>query len=174
MMGHSVYVSPASSMHPGERYTVTASAGAFHDIEKSVGAVTGAAYSTGYTLMTRPVMKFKQNFQTSGNNYWDTGANNFFDGHRWGAGVAMTPDSTLWVAGGKNSSFRHKDMESMNDVWSFSTKREVNCAASYEEKAPSYCDAQCSTTGGVVSLGTAALKMTVWRLPSIRGLQCTR
>jgi hypothetical protein len=174
-IGSTVVVTPSTNLMPGEVYAVTVSAGGVKDGEGN----NYAGLATGYTVSTAPLIRFKQlappvaSGLTAG-AFWGFGTAASVttvgaDGKRFGQAVAVTPDNTVHVVGGKNATHLASSTAVLNDVWSLSTKRNINCAASYTEKDPASCAAKCTSD---TAMGSATTSMTVWRVPSAAGLAC--
>merc|ERR1711959_231554 len=154
---------------------VTVAAGAVKDVEGNAYAGLAA----GYTISTAPLMRFAQlappvaSGLTAG-AFWGFGTSSSVttvgaDGKRFGHAVTVAPDNTIHVVGGRNATILASSTAVLNDVWSLSTKRNINCAASYTEKDPASCASKCSSN---TAMGSATTQMTVWRVPSAAGLAC--
>merc|ERR1711959_16713 len=151
---------------------VTVAAGAVKDVEGNAYAGLAA----GYTISTAPLMRFAQlappvaSGLTAG-AFWGFGTSSSVttvgaDGKRFGHAVTVAPDNTIHVVGGRNATILASSTAVLNDVWSLSTKRNINCAASYTEKDPASCASKCSSN---TAMGSATTQMTVWRIPSAAG-----
>jgi hypothetical protein len=150
----------------GEVYSVTVSSTAFKDMTSNFyGGLT-----TGYTISTKRQMNFMKSSSATGE--WGAGIS-YFTGERYASGAVVDASNVVYMIGGVNgtmSAFASGSM--MNDVWSYATKRETSCASSFVPLGT--CPQTTCTTGsdGKATLGSVAVKRTVWRAPSASGAPC--
>jgi hypothetical protein len=76
------------------------------------------------------------------------------------------------MVGGRNGTVTAGSSAVMNSVFRFTTRRAVNCAASYVQADPANCAATCSSDTDMSKSPKGALSMTVWRVPSSDGAKC--
>merc|ERR1711907_570791 len=139
----------------GEGYSMLIDGSAFTDVQGNAMA----AFTSGYTISTAPIIKF----QKVGTKHWDSYS--FFNGERYGSAACVSPSNEVFMVGGKNGTAGATTL--LNDVWKLATNRAINCASSYGPKTD--CSATTCTGG---ALGTSSATKTIWRAPSASGMKC--
>jgi len=153
--GTTAVVSPSTDLMAGEVYSMLIDGAAFTDVQGNAMA----ALTSGFTISTRPIIKF----QKVGTKHFDSYT--FFNGERYGAAACVSPGNDVFMVGGKNGTAGATAL--LNDVWKLATNRDINCASSYGVKTA--CSATTCTGG---ALGTSTATRTIWRTPTAGGLKC--
>merc|ERR1719460_2275589 len=153
--GSTAVVSPSSDFMAGEIYSMLIDGSAFTDVEGNAMA----AYTSGFTISTAPIIKFAK----VGTKHWDSYS--FFNGERYGSAACVSPGNDVFMVGGRNGTAGSTAL--LNDVWKLATNRDINCASSYGVKTA--CSATTCTNN---ALGTSTATRTIWRIPSAGGLKC--
>eukprot|EP00746_Dinoflagellata_sp_MGD_P140420 gnl/MRDRNA2_/MRDRNA2_73673_c0_seq1.p1 gnl/MRDRNA2_/MRDRNA2_73673_c0~~gnl/MRDRNA2_/MRDRNA2_73673_c0_seq1.p1 ORF type:complete len:2528 (+),score=396.81 gnl/MRDRNA2_/MRDRNA2_73673_c0_seq1:280-7584(+) len=175
MRGSQMVVTPAINLLPGESYSVQIDSDAIQDMEGNLFA----GLLSGYTISTKSFIRFRKSQPSGkppGSGFFESENDDYYDGERYGPGVAVDGSNNIWVAGGHNGT-----QQSLNDVWKFVTARPVHCASS---KLPVY---HCTTDGmkpsnlNVVTecdgelgqfAGRANHEIKVWKAVSANGRPC--
>merc|ERR1711959_670664 len=136
--GSTAVVSPSSDLMAGEIYSMLIDGSAFTDVQGNAMA----ALTSGFTISTAPLIKFKK----VGTKHWDSYS--LFNGERYGSAACVSPSNEVFMVGGKNGTSGSTAL--LNDVWKLVTNRAINCASSYGPKTA------CSATtcsGDPLALG---------------------
>lgn len=162
--GSEAFLSPPGGLLPGEVYSVSIDAAAFLDLQ--MNAFEGLA-GGAYTISFAPRMSFR----SLGQGHWADPSRNL-TGQRFASGVAVSPTNDILVIGGRNATPGAPADAVLNDVWRFTTVREVSCASAILE--PTNCTAQeCEPDGlGGHTLGMSTFNRMVWKRRSVGGASC--
>merc|ERR1711970_677536 len=100
-----------------------------------------AAFTSGYTISTAPIIKF----QKVGTKHFDSYS--FFNGERYGSASCVSPGNDVFMIGGVNGTAGSTAL--LNDVWKLATNRDINCHSAYGPKTA--CSATTCTDGALGS-----------------------
>jgi len=148
----------------GEVYSVTVSSSSFKDMTSNYyGGLT-----SGFTISTKRQTGF---VEASTTGEWGAGIS-YFTGERYGSAGVVDDSQNIYMIGGGNGTKDSPTSSMMNDVWVYTSKRELSCASSFEPLGT--CPQTTCTIGadGQSTLGSVAVKKTVWRAPSASGAPC--